>query len=76
MNFEPLLTNQQAAEILQIHPKTLQKLARAGEVPSIRIGRYWRYRASSIEQWITENETGATMPVANSTCVVKRKEKK
>ena len=30
--FEPLLNSEQAAELLQIHHKTLQKLARRGEI--------------------------------------------
>jgi len=43
--FEPLLDDGQAAQLLGIHPKTLQRLARAGEIPAHRVGRFWRYRA-------------------------------
>jgi excisionase family DNA binding protein len=50
--FEPLLDDKQAGEMLGLHPKTLQRLARQGEVPAIRIGRYWRFRASSLNAWI------------------------
>jgi len=32
--------------LVQIHPKTLQKLARQGRVPAYRIGDLWRFRAS------------------------------
>ncbi len=51
-NFEPLLNSQEAATLLQIHPKTLQKLARDGEVPSHRIGDLWRFRASELDRWL------------------------
>jgi excisionase family DNA binding protein len=37
---------------LQIHPKTLQKLARAGTVSGIRIGKLWRFRASALDEWL------------------------
>jgi excisionase family DNA binding protein len=40
--FEPLLDSEEAAALLNIHPKTLQKLARQGEVAAIHIGKLWR----------------------------------
>jgi excisionase family DNA binding protein len=36
--FEPVLDTDEAASLLGIHPKTLQKLARAKKVPAVRIG--------------------------------------
>jgi excisionase family DNA binding protein len=50
--FEPLMDSQQAAALLGIHPKTLQKLARAGAVPGHRIGDLWRFRASELDTWL------------------------
>lgn len=50
--FEPMLNTEQAASLLQIHPKTLQKLARAGTVPCHRIGDLWRFRASELDTWL------------------------
>jgi excisionase family DNA binding protein len=38
--------------LLQIHPKTLQRMARQGIVPAFRIGDLWRFRASSLDQWL------------------------
>jgi excisionase family DNA binding protein len=51
--FEPLLDTNEAAALLQIHPKSLQKLARAGTVIGIRIGKLWRFRASALNEWLT-----------------------
>jgi excisionase family DNA binding protein len=50
--FEPLLSSEQAASLLQIHPKTLQRLARAGQVPACRVGDLWRFRASDLDEWV------------------------
>jgi excisionase family DNA binding protein len=50
--FEPLLTASEAAALLKIHPKTLQKLARQGRIPAKRIGDLWRFRASELDQWV------------------------
>lgn len=56
--FEPLLDDKHAGEMLGLHPKTLQRFARRGEIPAVRIGRYWRYRASALNHWIAVNSTG------------------
>lgn len=50
--FEPLLDSEEAAALLKIHPKTLQKLARKGEVSAIHIGKLWRFRASALDEWV------------------------
>ena len=50
--FEPLLDSEEAAALLKIHPKTLQKLARSGEVAAIQIGKLWRFRASALDEWL------------------------
>ena len=50
--FEPLLDSEDAAKLLRIHPKTLQKLARNGEIQAVRIGKLWRFRASHLNDWV------------------------
>jgi len=55
---EPLLDTDQAAAIMRIHPKTLQKLARRGVIRAIQIGKVWRFRASTLEDWIQQKLAG------------------
>lgn len=50
--FERLLDSNEAARLLRIHPKTLQKMARDGEITGIHIGKLWRFRASALDKWI------------------------
>jgi len=52
--FEPLLDIVDAAKLLRIHPKTLRAKAARGIIPGIQIGRVWRFRASMLDQWLTE----------------------
>ena len=49
---EPLLDTVEAAAVMKIHPKTLQKLARRGNIHGIRVGKLWRFRSSDIQAWI------------------------
>ena len=55
---EPLLDSDQAAAIMRIHPKTLQKLARSGEIRGLQIGKVWRFRASVLDEWIQQQLAG------------------
>jgi len=66
MEFEPLLSEIDAGKLLGLHPKTVQRLARKGELPAIRVGRYWRFRASLLNAWIDVHSN--CQPV----CVVER----
>jgi excisionase family DNA binding protein len=50
--FERVLNTEEAAVLLQIHPKTLQRMARQGAVPGFRIGDLWRFRASALDEWL------------------------
>jgi len=47
-----LLDSEEAAALLRIHPKTLQRLARSGTITGIQIGRLWRFRASALNRWV------------------------
>lgn len=51
-DFEPLLDSEEAAALLRIHPKTLQRMARRGEVVAIQIGKLWRFRRSALNRWL------------------------
>jgi excisionase family DNA binding protein len=50
--FERFLDSREAAALLQIHPKTLQRLARKGEIRGMRIGKLWRFRTSDLDAWV------------------------
>ena len=50
--FEPILDTEEAATLLRMHPKTLQKMARNGEVPAFRIGKGWGFRVSMLNKWL------------------------
>src|SRR5436309_2507837 len=51
MTCEPLVTADRAGELLKLHPKTVKKMAQAGVLPAMKIGRVWRFRESSLDEW-------------------------
>jgi excisionase family DNA binding protein len=54
--FERLLDSSEAASLLRIHPKTLQKMARCGEIEGRHVGRCRRFRASDLNNWLWRGE--------------------
>lgn len=50
---EELLTIEQAAQLLQLHPDTVRRLVREGELPGVKIGRrQWRIATSALQRYI------------------------
>ncbi len=58
ISFERLLDTDEAAALLNIHPKTLQKMARHGNITGVQIGKLWRFRASDLERWVSGKLAG------------------
>jgi len=59
MWYEPLLDDESAARFLGgLHPKTIQRMARRGDIPAYRLGRFWRYRTSELNEWLRLKSTG------------------
>jgi excisionase family DNA binding protein len=54
VHFEHLLDSSEAAALLKLHPKTLQRMARDGEIVGIQIGKLWRFRASVLNSWLIQ----------------------
>lgn len=51
-----LLTVQQVAECLGLKEGYIMELARRGEFPSVRMGKYVRFRQSSVWAWVRKHE--------------------
>ena len=51
-----ILTVEQLADMLIVPPYTVRQWAREGRLPALRLGKYWRFRESSIRQWLADEE--------------------
>jgi excisionase family DNA binding protein len=49
-----LLEASEVAELLSVPVSWVREATRNGAIPAIPIGRYWRYRESSILAWLAE----------------------
>jgi excisionase family DNA binding protein len=54
-----VMTVKELSEYLRVHPSTVYKLLRRGELPAFRIGTDWRFNAEMIDRWCLERNTKA-----------------
>ena len=53
---EPLLDSHTAAAMLNVHPRTLQRMVLRGLIAGVQVGKLWRFRASTIDAWIDRKQ--------------------
>jgi len=51
-----LLTPDEVAVLLGIERLQVIRLARVGKIPSIKLGKVWRFRPTTIDAWLVEQE--------------------
>jgi len=54
-----LLTAAEIAELLGVPTSWVYQQSRAGRIPTVRLGRYRRYRREAIEEWLERLEAPA-----------------
>jgi excisionase family DNA binding protein len=49
---EASIDSKTAATYLNIHYKTLERMARVGEIPATKSGRSWQFLSSLLKDWL------------------------
>ncbi len=55
---DAFFTVQELAQYLRMKPITIYKHASRGELPGFKVGATWRFKKSSVDKWIEEQEKG------------------
>ena len=50
MTSKDVLTAEEVAEYLRIHPYTVRRLARTGKLPGFKVGGQWRFKKEVIDK--------------------------
>jgi len=54
------LSADEAAEMLNMHPRTVRRLLASGELPGTRLGRQWRISSAAVRRMIEGGRKPAT----------------
>ena len=65
--FEPLLDSREAAQLLRMHHKTLERIARLSLVPGYRIMGRWFFRVTELDIWLRSAVHSASQSVRENT---------
>jgi excisionase family DNA binding protein len=51
------MTVKEISEFLRVHPSTIYKLVKNGELPAFRVGTDWRFNFETIDRWLEKLST-------------------
>ena len=49
-----VLTIGEVAEMLRVHPTTVYRLLKRGDIPGFKIGGNWRVSVNALDRWMSE----------------------
>ncbi len=61
---EAFLTTEEVLEYLQVTQRTVYRLIKAGRIPSVRVGRQWRFRKQDLDRWLENQGRGGARAIA------------
>lgn len=51
-NLPEILTIEQAAEMLQVSVRTIQRMVKDGKIPGRQVGSQWRFDRDQLREWV------------------------
>ena len=60
--YDQVITADEVAALLRMTPAWVYAETRRNRIPHMRLGRYFRYRRSAIEAWMSDLEEAAAVP--------------
>ena len=61
-----ILTPIEAGLYLNLHVRTIHRLAKNGLIPALKVGRRWRFKKAALEEWLL---CGKTTPGKNEATI-------
>lgn len=58
-----VLTIGEVAEILRVHPATIYRLVKKGDLPAFKIGGNWRINLKVLDAWLTDGSLRPSVPL-------------
>jgi len=57
-----VMTVQEVAQYLRLAEATIYRLAQAGEIPGVKVGRTWRFKRTLIDEWFRQQSAQPAGP--------------
>ena len=50
-----ILTPIEAGQYLNVHVRTIYRLAKSGKIPGHKVGGRWRFKKATLDEWLLED---------------------
>ena len=60
-----MLTAKEMQDLLQVDRSTIYRMAEAGQLPAVKIGKQWRFPGDQVEGWLKGQTTAASFTAAS-----------
>ncbi len=57
-----MLTSRELQELINVDRSTIYRMAEAGKLPAVKVGRQWRFPSAEIAQWLGRRGAAPTAP--------------
>lgn len=54
-----IMTLDEVRKYLKVHRSTVYRLAEEGKIPASKVGRVWRFKKESIDEWLKKQENNS-----------------
>jgi excisionase family DNA binding protein len=61
-----IMTPIEASLYLNLHVRTIRRLAKDGLIPALKVGKRWRFKRAALEEWLL---CGKTAPGKNKATI-------
>lgn len=61
-----VLTVKELSNYLRVHPSTIYRLLKKGQLPGFKVGSDWRFNIEAIDRWRLEQGAGALEEISGS----------
>jgi excisionase family DNA binding protein len=59
-NMKEIMTPREAATYLDVHVRTIYRLAKKGEIPCRKVGGSWRFKKEVLDEWLSGRENSSS----------------
>jgi len=60
---DDLLTLEEVSHYLKVNKATVYRMAQAGRIPALKVGKVWRFQKSKINEWLAMHSNEARVAV-------------
>ena len=53
---DSILTLEEVSRYLKINKATVYRMAKAGKIPAMKVGKVWRFKRAKLEAWLEHQE--------------------